>query len=438
MDALQFRRAFDFGPELSQTGWYHSMDFDDGEIIQGYMPLEVQRGRYAEFPIPADLSGKRVLDVGAWDGWFSFEAERHGAEVVALDCARMDNFVYAHARKRSNVKYVIAEVYDLPSLGLGTFDYVFFLGVLYHLRHPLLALEYVCAATREIAIVDSFVTDEMEAPESAPRPPAMEFYETDELGGNIDNWFGPTLDCLHALVRSGGFARTEFLSLWHRHARLACYRRWPAGARGVEGPAVAGAVHARNYGINFSSGREEYVSCWFTSGAEELTRGEIMIEIGGFGAAALTLRRDGNAWQANVRLPPGLAPGAHDVRLRLPDTDFGPASPIFVGCPPIPGRISILGFRDGKTWAPDALTASKGTSADLSLWVSGLAANSDVNNVEAVATGPPCHTIYVGIPNAQGIRQINLRCAAPIPQPSIEVALRQSLVLSTAIKAKIL
>ncbi len=437
MDGFESRRALDFGAELSRAGWYHSMDFEDGEVIPGYMPLDVQRSRYAEFPIPADLSGKRVLDIGAWDGWFSFEAERHGAGVVALDCVRVDNFVYAHKRKRSKVEYVIADVYDLPNLGLGTFDYVFFLGVLYHLRHPLLALEYVCAATRELALIDSLVVDEFDAPESAPRPPGLEFYETDELGGNIDNWFGPTLDCLQALARSGGFARTEFLGLWHRHARLACYRRWPGGGGRIKGPAVMGAVHARNYGINFASRREEYVSCWFTCDAGNLSRSDIMIDIGGFGAGALILHRDGRAWQANVRLAPGLAPGPHDVRLRLPETDFGPPSSIFIDCPPDPGPISILGFCDGVTWTRGALGASHGAGAHLTLWVSGLAANSDRNNVETVSSGPPCKTVYVGDANADGIRQINVRCEGPIAQPSIELALRQASVVSNAVKVEI-
>ena len=414
------------------------MDFDDGETIQGYMPLDVQRARYAEFPIPADLSGKRVLDIGAWDGWFSFEAERHGAEVVALDCVRVDNFVYAHKRKRSKVEYVIADVYDLPNLGLGTFDYVFFLGVLYHLRHPLLALEYVCAATRELALIDSLVVDDFDAPESSPRPPRLEFYETDELGGNIDNWFGPTLDCLTALVRSSGFARTEFLGLWHRHARLACYRRWPAvGTGGIKGPALAGAVHARNYGANFAIRGDEYVSCWFIWDDANLSRNDVMIDIGGFGAVTLTLRRDREAWQANVRLPPGLAPGAHEVRLRLPETDFSPPSTIFLGCPPNPSPISILGCCDGSSWVPGVLNASNRAGSHLALWVSGLAPNSDRNNVEAVSSGIDCHTIYLSLANAEDVRQINVYCDGPFPQPSIDLAIRQASLVSNSVKVEI-
>src|SRR5581483_1834048 len=129
------RRGRDFSQELAEKGWYHSFELPDGTRIEGHNTLDILRKRWARFPLPGDLGGRRVLDVGAWDGWFSFEAERRGAEVTAIDCV------------------------ELPEAGLGRFDFVFFLGVLYHLKHPLLALETVCALTTDTAIVESFVTD---------------------------------------------------------------------------------------------------------------------------------------------------------------------------------------------------------------------------------------------------------------------------------------
>ena len=68
---------------LSKLGWYHSIELPDGHVIEGHQSLDQLRRRLAKFPIPADLSGKRVLDIGAWDGWFSFEMERRGAQVLA-------------------------------------------------------------------------------------------------------------------------------------------------------------------------------------------------------------------------------------------------------------------------------------------------------------------------------------------------------------------
>src|SRR5580658_11177183 len=69
--------------ELARLGWYHSMELPDGRVIPGFQSLEVLRKRLAQFPVPGDLRGKRALDIGAWDGWFSFELERRGAQVMA-------------------------------------------------------------------------------------------------------------------------------------------------------------------------------------------------------------------------------------------------------------------------------------------------------------------------------------------------------------------
>ena len=88
---------------------------------------------------------------------------------------------------------------------------VFFLGVLYHLRHPLLALEIVCGLTTEVAIVESFVIDAETWKEHQNAIPTMEFYETFELGNQYDNWNGPTVACLLAMCRAAGFARVELM-----------------------------------------------------------------------------------------------------------------------------------------------------------------------------------------------------------------------------------
>ena len=77
---------------LEALGWYHSIQLPGGEVIPGLQTLEQLRKRIAQFPIPQDLRGKRVLDIGAWDGWFSFEMERRGAEVVAVDRTAQTRF----------------------------------------------------------------------------------------------------------------------------------------------------------------------------------------------------------------------------------------------------------------------------------------------------------------------------------------------------------
>ena len=125
---------------------------------------------------------------------------------------------------------------------MGVFDFVFCLGILYHLKHPLLALEIVCALTTDTAIVESFVIDANTWQEHQDEVPTMEFYETDELGNQLDNWIGPSVSCLMAMCRAAGFARVEFLHTTGLHAGVACHRKWepiPAEAH-ARGAGVAG------------------------------------------------------------------------------------------------------------------------------------------------------------------------------------------------------
>src|SRR5579864_2630054 len=257
--AIEARRRIDFSKELAAKGWYHSFELPDGTLIDGFMTVEQQKRRYARFPIPNDLRGddlrgKKLLDIGAWDGWFSFEAEKHGSDVTAIDCVELPTFLDIHTRLRSKVDYRFMDFYELPAAGLGKFDIVFFLGVLYHVRHPLLALEIVCALTKDVAIVDSFVTDPDNWQEHAGEIPSMEFYELDELGNQFNNWVGPTVSCLLGMCRAAGFVRVEFLGTGDHHAVVACHRKWerPPAEPASAAPEVLAIENARSNGINVS------------------------------------------------------------------------------------------------------------------------------------------------------------------------------------------
>ena len=203
-DDARFSYIQDWNRKLRELGWWHSFEMPDGSLIEGVCSLDGLRRRLARFPIPADLTGKRVLDIGAWDGFFSFELEKRGAEVVAIDCWDNERFRLMRSMLNSRVDYRIHDMYELTPGTVGTFDIVIFFGVLYHLKHPLLALERVCALTNDLACVDTFVADD-----GQPNP-RMEFYEHAELGGQTDNWVGPNIPCLLAFCRTAGFARVEF------------------------------------------------------------------------------------------------------------------------------------------------------------------------------------------------------------------------------------
>ncbi len=121
--------------------WYHTIDLGEGVITRG---VDNSPERLARLSLPRDLSGRSVLDVGAWDGFFSFEAERrHAARVVATDHYAWHGagwgtgqgkagFQLARTALNSRVEDIDIDVMDLTPDRIGAFDVVLFLGVLYH------------------------------------------------------------------------------------------------------------------------------------------------------------------------------------------------------------------------------------------------------------------------------------------------------------------
>jgi tRNA (mo5U34)-methyltransferase len=402
------RKRTNYSRELEEKGWYHSFELFGGTIIEGVNSLETQKRRYARFPIPADLAGKRVLDIGAWDGWFAFEAERRGAAVTAVDCVEVPHFRWMGQKLGSQVDYRVVDLYDLPDAGLGAFDYVFFLGVLYHVRHPLLALEIVCRLTADVAVVDSFVTDGPTWSEHPDELPALEFYETTELGDLLDNWFGPSVSCLLALCRAAGFARVQLLGVDGNHAAVACYRRWePPPTEALKpAPELLAAYNSRGFGVNFSGKRDEYLSCWFNAEAPAIDREDLRLEVGGFGSQPLFVRREeGRQWQANFLAPPGLAPGWNSVRLRLADTGFGNALRIAVAMPLRVGELKVRSVCDGITWEEGRVCVRDRGFA--TCWVSGLPENCDRTNTHVYLGDSKLAVDWTGAPDADGCTQVN-------------------------------
>ncbi len=409
---LAQRSGQDFSDELAKTGWYHSMELPSG-VIPGFMSLDELRQRWSQFPLPGNLTGARLLDIGTWDGWFAFEAERRGAEVVAVDIAAQENFYHAHRERRSSVRYEVCEVYKLPEFQLGAFDYTLFLGVLYHLRHPLRALEIVCALTKQLAVVDSFIVLD-EGGESHSPIPWMEFYEHTELANQVDNWVGPTLPCLLALCRSAGFARVEYMGTRHQHALVACYRTWepPPEHPSTAAPVLTAVTNTRlgDSGINFDSRSEEFLNCWFTSTDEHLRREDLRVEIGGFGVHAISLNRRDQGAHAAFLLPPGLAPGWHAVRLRTTRSLFSEVLRIAVDMPIQATQIRVRGAADGITWRQNTVVLDAG--GHLALWIEGVAENADRNNVRVYWGQRRLPVEFVSGPDETSIRQVNVQVPA--------------------------
>ena len=185
--------------------WYHCLDFGNGVITPGYSAT--QWGVSGDFiGLPARLDGKSVLDVGAWDGFYSFECERRGAgRVLATDSFAWANakagFELARRILDSKVEDQNIDVLDLTPARVGVSDVVLFLGVLYHMRHPLLALERVASVTREHLILETHV-DLLDVPR-----PAMAFYPGVELNNDVSNWCGPNPQMVLAMLETVGFSK---------------------------------------------------------------------------------------------------------------------------------------------------------------------------------------------------------------------------------------
>jgi tRNA (mo5U34)-methyltransferase len=378
---------------LQQRGWWHSFELPDGSTIQGVSDLAALKMRIAQFPIPLDLSGKRVLDVGAWDGWFSFEMERRGAEVVAID--RFDNPRFREIRSllSSRVEYRVMDIYDVGPRTLGCFDIVLFLGVFYHLKHPLLALERVCSVTRDMAAVESYVLAEAAGNQ-------LQFFEDDEFGGQVDNWFAPATPALQALCRTAGFARAELANRHAYGAAITCYRHWDR-APGDAWPTLRliAAVNADNYGINFRSDKDDYLTCTLETPAVPVTRDTAFPQVGPYGIRPVLIAPlDAAHTVIHFKLPPGLAPGWHEVRI-------GDSNPlrIAVDIEAATDHVAISGACDAFTWRPEV------SSGYLSLWAEGLPENADIANVRVMLGGVRQTVTFVGPAAVNGARQLNAR-----------------------------
>ena len=401
LNDLVIRHAFDRSAELAHKGWYHSVELNDGMVLEGVITLDTLKSRLASMPIPPDLRGRRALDIGAWDGWFSFALEKRGADVVALDCIELDTFMKARALLGSKVEFREMDVMDLSPGTLGYFDIVLFLGVLYHLKHPLLALEKVCELTRDMAIVESHVSD---ADARQTGIPTLEYYETDELGRQFDNWFGPTIACLLAFCRTAGFARVELIELRDDRACVACYRKWIGEGVGPA-PVHSGSLHYRNYGINFTSWHDDYIDCWFEFDTPELACIDVQPEVGGLGVYPLNVKQiEEGHWVAAFKLPPGLQPGWHDVRLRVHGGAWSNAIRIAVDVTAETANLSIVSVCDGQRW-----TLNEISSLFASLWIVGCAENADRNNLRVFLNGQRCEFLHLAAPDENGARQLNVR-----------------------------
>lgn len=198
--------------------WYHRIEIRPGIVTPGINDSETT---LLQLNLAERYDGMRVLDIGARDGFFAFELERRGAEVVAIDY--MDpaetGFPVARELLGSQVEYLVDNVYNVDPERYGTFDLVLFLGVVYHLRDPLLALDRlwdVCNPGATLILETQLLDNALlvdgggfrtlaEIDPALTEACLMQFYPGDALNGDHSNYWAPNAACMRGLLSTAGF-----------------------------------------------------------------------------------------------------------------------------------------------------------------------------------------------------------------------------------------
>jgi tRNA (mo5U34)-methyltransferase len=202
--------------------WFHNLRLGQVQTAPHH-PLGDFPSNFWEFfkhAIPDDLSGQSVLDIGCNGGFYSFEMKRRGAARVLgvdHDPAYLAQARFAREQLGLEVEFVQADVYDIDRVTAGEkFEYVLFMGVLYHLRHPLYALEKVAGLVKKKLLFQSMERGAWETTAFADdypfserdvffddRFPRMYFIEN-AYAGDKTNWWIPNPACTQAMLRSVG------------------------------------------------------------------------------------------------------------------------------------------------------------------------------------------------------------------------------------------
>ncbi len=224
--------------QIAQANWYHSFEVLPGIITPGRHFIDARKIIDDRYALPLDLTGMTALDIGALDGPYSFELERRGATVTALDIQHPDRTGFNTAKRvrQSEVRYIQGTVYELSTLLDQKFDIVMFFGVWYHLKNPVAAFDQLSGVVKDSGLLllegECFVN-------YAELPDGTEFLESDLIEAIVNaklpislfysgaykkdkwSWYIPNLACLKEWLTASGFELINY-GFWddHPHQRL--------------------------------------------------------------------------------------------------------------------------------------------------------------------------------------------------------------------------
>ncbi|HYW74784.1 MAG TPA: DUF1698 domain-containing protein [Pyrinomonadaceae bacterium] len=235
----------DIPTQIQKLGpWFHCIDLGGGYVTKTESaigePVDHPRPTWESVKtcVPADLSGQSVLDVGCNAGFYSIEMKRRGAaRVLGLDSQRdlIKQAEFVRDVLGLDIEYARKSVYDLDPFQLGQFDVTLALGLIYHCKHLVLALEKLFLITRRLLILETAIYP----PEKTP--PSFEYEEGGErptlhplayvenrpsAKEAVYNWFLPSPAALTALLRNIGFDDIQVQTNSDR-AVIACRKQEP-------------------------------------------------------------------------------------------------------------------------------------------------------------------------------------------------------------------
>jgi tRNA (mo5U34)-methyltransferase len=199
----------DFEKEMNSITWWHQIQIGD-YTTPGVNPES--QDTFDHLGLPDDMTGMTVLDIGAWDGFYSFACEKRGAIVTASDkfvwegktisgdiIPNDDGFDFAHKHLNSKVKKLFASVEELDPYVHGKFDIVLMLGVIYHATDPIGYLKKAKQMARNLVCIESHV-DLMDLPY-----PAARYYIGNELNNDDTNYWGPNALAVKGMMQDLGY-----------------------------------------------------------------------------------------------------------------------------------------------------------------------------------------------------------------------------------------